>query len=498
MRSISEGLAVGDYLSPFAMQRNWHNHFYNFIKSDFSTLKLESAPETVVEMPEATALTENLASHKGQLVKITSAKISRGSTTTDEPAALSDEPESETSSDNKEWIMTTAINDVDVILPITAHLGWTPEGITEDNDDEFIVTGVVMPRTTLTDPNAEKEYDGFGNVIEVKADDSKLELWVTGVEVRRRTATPVIALSGEESNVDGVAVATETVTVTITSEEGAAIEYSLDGGTTWLPYTAPLAVDKSEQLSARAVLGDFRESLVAQQTIRFEYYSGDVCITVSDPMPGYTEVRMAPADASLADGSYTIRYTTDGSEPTATSTPYTAPLELEAATTIKAALFENAKDRQGKTAQQTVSTIKSGNVKISVTDTDKGTLVYLAPESNKHLAHDFDIFYAFEGGDGTWTRYTAAIHIAENCKIMAYMTEHGKTDGQTAILAVTGIANVGADNAAAVSVEGDSIVAPEGSQVFDLTGRRVRPEGLRAGIYIVRLPGGTAVKVAVK
>ncbi|MCI9608563.1 MAG: hypothetical protein HFJ94_10400, partial [Muribaculaceae bacterium] len=48
-----------------------------------------------------------------------------------------------------------------------------------------------------------------------------------------------------------------------------------------------------------------------------------------------------------------------------------------------------------------------------------------------------------------------------------------------------------------IRVEAGSIIAPEGSAVFDITGRRVNATGLRAGIYIVRTAGGKAVKVKV-
>lgn len=47
-----------------------------------------------------------------------------------------------------------------------------------------------------------------------------------------------------------------------------------------------------------------------------------------------------------------------------------------------------------------------------------------------------------------------------------------------------------------VFVEGNSIIAPSGSAVFDISGRCVSPSSLPKGIYIVRTPSGT-VKVAI-
>lgn len=62
-------------------------------------------------------------------------------------------------------------------------------------------------------------------------------------------------------------------------------------------------------------------------------------------------------------------------------------------------------------------------------------------------------------------------------------------------ISTTGIEDVKADKESAVRVEGGNIIAPEGSEVFDLSGRSVSVTGIRPGIYIVRIPGGRAVKV---
>ncbi|MDE5744644.1 MAG: leucine-rich repeat domain-containing protein [Paramuribaculum sp.] len=61
----------------------------------------------------------------------------------------------------------------------------------------------------------------------------------------------------------------------------------------------------------------------------------------------------------------------------------------------------------------------------------------------------------------------------------------------------TGIEEIEADEESAVRVEGGDIIAPEGSEVYDLNGRRVKATNLAKGIYIVRL-GSKAVKVMVK
>ena len=75
------------------------------------------------------------------------------------------------------------------------------------------------------------------------------------------------------------------------------------------------------------------------------------------------------------------------------------------------------------------------------------------------------------------------------------------SNGLTASCTVTvkaksaGIDGVDSEGESAVRVEDGNIIAPEGSEVFDLNGRRVTASNLRPGIYIVRIPRGKAVKI---
>lgn len=60
------------------------------------------------------------------------------------------------------------------------------------------------------------------------------------------------------------------------------------------------------------------------------------------------------------------------------------------------------------------------------------------------------------------------------------------------------LTDIAADSDSGVCVAGNDIVAPAGSEAFDLSGRRVALTSLPAGIYIVRTPAGISAKVAVK
>ena len=61
----------------------------------------------------------------------------------------------------------------------------------------------------------------------------------------------------------------------------------------------------------------------------------------------------------------------------------------------------------------------------------------------------------------------------------------------------SGIAGIGADGNSEIRVEGNTIIVPEGSVVYDITGRRVNPERVHRGIYIVRIAGSKSIKIQV-
>ncbi|MDE5744077.1 MAG: chitobiase/beta-hexosaminidase C-terminal domain-containing protein, partial [Paramuribaculum sp.] len=132
-------------------------------------------------------------------------------------------------------------------------------------------------------------------------------------------------------------------------------------------------------------------------------------------------ITIQPEDESLAEGTYTIHYTTDGRTPTVNSTVYTGEFAMpKEGGLVLAILKENAKQHPSDVAHLNISYIPTD---IEGIDSDR--------------------------------------------------------------------------NGSDVRTEGDSIIAPEGSEVYDINGRRVAATGLRSGIYIVKVPGAKAVKVKV-
>ena len=110
----------------------------------------------------------------------------------------------------------------------------------------------------------------------------------------------------------------------------------------------------------------------------------------------------------------------------------------------------------------------------------------------------------------TWVSSAPSVAIVdENIRVIAInegtaIITASAANGMTASCTVnvtaqtTGIQGVAGDRTDSVRVDGNSIVAPDGSAIYNLNGRRVKATNLPSGIYIVRIPGGKAVKVRVK
>jgi hypothetical protein len=143
-----------------------------------------------------------------------------------------------------------------------------------------------------------------------------------------QTATPVLIPGSESFN--------GSVSVTITdSTSGAIIYYTTDGSTPTpasAQYFGPITVSTTETITAMASATGYLQSLAYSQTYtlanqvaapafspRAEAFTSPLSVTLSDSTPGAK-----------------IYFTTDGSQPTTSSTLYAGPITLSATTTVNA------------------------------------------------------------------------------------------------------------------------------------------------------------------
>ena len=139
----------------------------------------------------------------------------------------------------------------------------------------------------------------------------------------------------------GVYTSAQTVTMTAPSGPPATVRYTLDGSQpteTSTAFSAPFTVNTGTTIKARAFPNDASPpSAVATATLSFSY--GAVATPTVSPAGGvYAE---APVITLSAAAGATIRYTTDGTDPTLTSNAYNGPVQLPSQTvTLKARAFQ--------------------------------------------------------------------------------------------------------------------------------------------------------------
>lgn len=127
--------------------------------------------------------------------------------------------------------------------------------------------------------------------------------------------------------------------VTLTSDTaGARIFYTLDGSiptSSSTLYTGPISVYNTTKLRAIAVSGNYPESTILEYTVKIPQAAKPTASVSSGLNSGNTVSSGSQIKLSASAGA-TIYYTTDGTEPTASSKVYSSPITITQDTTIKA------------------------------------------------------------------------------------------------------------------------------------------------------------------
>ena len=149
---------------------------------------------------------------------------------------------------------------------------------------------------------------------------------------------PVITAAGSEAEGDNTFYFNATVTMTAGNE--AAIHYTTDGTAPTEAstlYTAPFQVTATTTVKAIAVKTYWQTSDVT--TLDVTITAPTVETPVFSPVAG-TYADSVTFSLSCATENAVIRYTTDGSEPTESSTLYVTPVTLTSTATVKAKAFK--------------------------------------------------------------------------------------------------------------------------------------------------------------
>lgn len=373
-------------------------------------------------------------------------------------------------------------------------------------------------------------------------EDGGIELWPLEVEKVRSSEPVVPSFTGNITvkpvTADGLTTVefypytTVHLECPIADPKSATIYYyvSTDGKTPaadakWNVYAQDFVITSDSYITMYATAPGYEQSAYTHIDAKLGTPAGTVAFDVT-PAPGKTTVKMTAAEGAE------IFYTTDNSIAEDQWTRYTDAVEFTDDATM---LWAYAKEgvKKGAVSSMYVMVMPeetqkpvdpsdptdpsepeqpadriSGRLNFKLTDDGKGAVRVDISPADQLEEGKYEIWYTTKTGvvlpDGG-TKYEGAFEMKESGLVMAVLVEKatGKPAGQTCEVAVwvvptpTAIDSIGADGDDNVKVDGNSIIAPEGSVVYDLTGRRVAATDLRTGIYIVRTPGGKSVKVRV-
>lgn len=472
-----KGYAVGDHLTGFML--GYHEEGAEGAVNrmgrvaDAATLATwgaaitPDAGETIdVTSPEETSAIS--AANARRMVTVKGVHISRGTAKADT------------------WTMTEANGEGATYALVPGVLGADMSAVTGEGQ-QFDITGFVM----------------YGA-------DGALEVWPMSISRLTPAANVAVTIDGKPAG--ATAEFTSNVKLEFSCPTpGAVIQYQFYNENSdpeperWYTYEGrPVVIDESCRLHARATAPGFA---VGNHThldlVRLDQTAAP-SISVAEGTESSTVTISAEA------GTVISWWTSEN----ATARVYTAPIAIEATTIVYATAKAEGKvespvtHRLVKVTGSAAPSDKvSGKVNISARLNDEGKPVVTIAPADANLAPDsYTIYYTLKEGvvltPENGTKYTGEFVMEESGLVTAILVESGKSAGEPCYLNVwaglTGIDGIsGAEDESAVRVDGDSIIAPEGSEVYDLSGRRVNPAGLAGGIYIVRVPGGKSIKVRV-
>ncbi|MDD7581240.1 MAG: chitobiase/beta-hexosaminidase C-terminal domain-containing protein, partial [Treponema sp.] len=215
--------------------------------------------------------------------------------------------------------------------------------------------------------------------------------------------------------------------VTITcGTEGAKIYYTTDGSeptASSTEYANAISITEAVTLKAIAVKSGMNDSAVASASYTIKGTVASPAFSVaSGAVNSGTEVTI-----SCATEGAKIYYTTDGTEPTASSTEYADAISVTAAVTLKAiAVKDGMNDSVVASASYTIKgTVATPEFSVASGAVDSGTTVTITCSTE-----GAKIYYTTDGTEPTAssTEYTGAISVTTAVTVKAIAVKDGMND----------------------------------------------------------------------
>ena len=302
--------------------------------------------------------------------------------------------------------------DIDLVKPVISYNADTGEGTVTCST----ANSTVYYTTNNSDPKNGTVATGtiqFTHGMVVRAIAYKKGKWsaeATSVTISINLATPVISISTVSA---AAGTGSATITVADTSKKTVLIEYSLDNST-WSTYSSAVSVDYSKTVYARATK--------LNKTTSSSKYAGSY-ITLAAPTVSIDDSGVVTFSKTNTGAS--VYYTTNGSDPTTSSTKWTSGnITVNHGTVVK--VIEYRGTLYSSVASKTCS-IALANAVISVAD--KSVANQTATVTITCSTADSSIYYTTNGTTPTAssTLYSGAFEVSHGTVIKAFTAKRGNT-----------------------------------------------------------------------
>ncbi|WMJ23960.1 chitobiase/beta-hexosaminidase C-terminal domain-containing protein [Paludicola sp. MB14-C6] len=249
-------------------------------------------------------------------------------------------------------------------------------------------------------------------------------------------ATPILSPNGGTFNT------AQNVTISCATPN-ATIRYTTDGTeptATSSVYTAPINVAKTTTIKAKSIATGMYDSPTASATFTINTTPIETVATPIFSPSGGTFNTAQNVTITCATAGATIRYTTNGTEPTATSTAYTSAINVSATTTIKAkAIKSGMNDSTTAIASFTISITPIETVATPIISPNGGSFNTAQNVTITCATAGATIRYTTDGTEptATSTAYTSAINVSATTTVKAKAFKSGLTDSTTASASFT-------------------------------------------------------------
>ncbi|MGL5674955.1 MAG: chitobiase/beta-hexosaminidase C-terminal domain-containing protein [Cellulosilyticaceae bacterium] len=253
------------------------------------------------------------------------------------------------------------------------------------------------------------------------------------------------------------------------STNGATIRYTTDDSEPTASstlYTSPLSVVKTTTLKAKAFKDGMNDSATTSATFTIEVAPVETVAAPTFSPNGGTFTSAQTVTLNCSTNGATIRYTTAGSTPTASSTLYTNALSVDKTTTLKAKAFKDGmNDSTTTSATFTIEVAPVETVAAPTFSPNGGTFTSAQTVTLGCATNGATIRYTTDGTEPTISSptYTSAIQVSKTTTLKAKAFKSGMNDSTT--------------TSATYTIQGSVVVKPWASSTAYVKGDLVSYNG---------------------